>query len=50
MEKLAQDKFPAPALMQVTSSGEIVEYRMASIKPSTAMEKQQTNGARLRQG
>lgn len=39
MAKLAPDKFPA--LLQVTSTGEMIEYRMASTRRSQAMEKQQ---------
>ncbi|KPG96272.1 Shedu immune nuclease family protein [Pseudomonas sp. RIT-PI-r] len=39
LAKLAPAQFPA--LVQVTSTGEMVEYRMASSKPSAAMERQQ---------
>ncbi|AIL63622.1 Shedu immune nuclease family protein [Pseudomonas alkylphenolica] len=39
LAKLAPSQFPA--LVQVTSTGEMVEYRMASTKPSPAMERQQ---------
>ncbi|WP_223460369.1 Shedu immune nuclease family protein [Pseudomonas sp. A-R-26] len=39
LAKLAPAQFPT--LVQVTSTGEMVEYRMASTKRSAAMEKQQ---------